>query len=96
MEEKLEELLKIIPEHERIMPEAIAEKLKINLCQASNLCMKLVERGLLDMRFEVVCPKCSSATAFKSVMEIPDEIRCKCGNVFIPLRENIRIFFERV
>ncbi len=89
MEEEIFEL-------DEITFETVAKKLNISVCEASNLCMKLVERGLLEMFFDIICPKCkSTAGTYKSLIEIPDEVKCVCGNVFMPMRENIKVYFRR-
>lgn len=90
------DLEQILHNLKRISPEILAEKLNVSVCQASNICIEYVKKGLLEMRFEVICPECSSTVLFKSVMDIPDKIHCECGNNFMPMRENIRIVFEVV
>ena len=80
-----------------IEPEFIAEKLNTSVCHATNLCLKLVESGKLKLKFKVVCPRCRSICAeFENIMDIPDEVECRCGYKFMPMKENIKMVFVKV
>jgi len=80
---------------EEIEPEELAKKLGTSICHATNLCLKLVEMGKLKLFFKVICPKCGKVWKFGGIMEIPDEIRCDCGEVIFPSRENTKMIFAR-
>ncbi len=80
-----------------VTPEEIAKALNTSVCHATNVCLKLVEKGKLGMKYKVICPKCGEVSAeYGSIMEIPDEVECRCGHKFMPVKENIKIVFTKI
>ncbi len=81
---------------EEIDPKIVAEIFGISVCQATNLCLKLVEKGKLKMKFKLICPMCGEVRSeFESIMDIPDEFECPCGHKFVPTRDNLKIVFVK-
>ncbi len=79
---------------DEIDPEDLAKRLGTSVCHATNLCLKLVEEGKLNLFFKVTCPRCGRSWKFGGIMEIPDEIECECGNEVVPDRENTKMVFS--
>ncbi len=75
-------------------PEVLAKELDTSVCHATNICLKLVEKGKLKLFFKVICPKCGRFWKFEGLMDIPDEIRCDCGEIIFPSRENTKMIFS--
>ncbi len=91
----LDKVLELISEE--VEPEEIAKMLGTSVCHATNLCLKLVEMGKLKLKFRVFCPKCGRVCAdYEGIMEIPDEIECECGEIFMPTRDDIKMIFSKV
>jgi len=90
------EILKILEEFKEIEPEVIAKRLNTSVCHATNICLKLVEEGKLKLKFKVICPRCREVCAeFESIMDIPDDLQCRCGYKFMPMKENIKMVFVK-
>ena len=82
---------------DEIDPKDLAKRLGTSVCHATNLCLKLVEKGKLRLRFRVICPRCGRVCAeYGGIMEIPDEMECKCGERFLPTRDDITMIFYKI
>lgn len=80
-----------------IEPDVLAKMLNTSVCHATNLCLKLVEKGKLKLKFRISCPNCGEVCAeFENIMDIPDELECRCGYKFMPMKENMKIVFVKV
>ncbi|GEM_PF-5375334 len=81
---------------EEIDPKIVAERFGISVCQATNLCLKLVEKGKLKMKFKLICPNCGRVCAeFESIMDVPEEAKCRCGHEFMPMRDDLKVIFVK-
>lgn len=89
------DLSNLLKEESEIIPEVVAKRLNVCVCQVVNECLKLVKEGKLKLKHRVICPRCKNVyKEFESLMEIPDEIRCSCGYTFVPMRDEIEMVFK--